>query len=332
MRPTIAITVGDPNGIGPEIILKALVRREMRSRARFAIIAPKSVFDPALAETVKFELAVVRQTSCLDGLKDDIVFIDPGLPEEFRVTPGRETKAGGQVAGRSLERALEFAVAGKVEAIVTAPLAKHLLNLAGYNYPGQTEFLADYLKVEDVVMTMISDRFRVALATTHCALSQVASLVTVRRIGKTLQVLDNDLRSRFSVREPRIAVCALNPHAGEKGMFGLEERTVISPAITEARRRGILAEGPFPADTLFSEPLGKKYDAYVAMYHDQGLIAAKMQSFERAVNYTAGLPVVRTSPDHGTAFGIAGKGVAISTSMEEAIKLASALAAEKPAG
>ncbi|MCH7756308.1 4-hydroxythreonine-4-phosphate dehydrogenase PdxA, partial [candidate division KSB1 bacterium] len=181
-------------------------------------------------------------------------------------------------------------------------------------------------RVEDVVMILLSDRFRVGLVTTHCALSEVAQLLTSERILRKLQIASQDLHTRFKVTNPRIAVAALNPHAGENGMFGHQEREIIIPAIAAAKKLGLDVSGPFPADTLFARVDKQKFDLYLAMYHDQGLIPLKMKAFGKGVNYTAGLPFIRTSPDHGTAFDIAGKGIADSSSMEEAIKLAVELA------
>jgi len=303
--PTIAITVGDPNGIGPEVIGKALSKKEIQQICHPVVIGPLSLFK---------QLAKKGQVS------------SPEFNEEIKLRPGEVNKSGGMIAGKALEMALELALTGEARAVVTAPISKESLNLAGYSYPGHTEFFAEKTRVEDVVMILMSDGFRVGLVTTHCALSEVAQLLTSKKIVRKLQIANQDLQRRFKITNPRIAVAALNPHAGENGMFGHQEREIITPAITAARKLGMDVSGPFPADTLFARVDKQKFDLYLAMYHDQGLIPLKMKAFGKGVNYTAGLPFIRTSPDHGTAFDIAGKGMADSSSMEEAIKLAVELA------
>ncbi len=323
-RPRIAISTGDPNGIGPEVILKALCRPDIRALANFTITGPKRVFESVRDDKGRALLPVITRDA-----DDALVFAEPEGAADYSPELGKVCRAGGLIAGVSIEAALQLARQGAADAVVTAPISKHALNLAGYAFPGHTELLAKYFEVDKVVMMMVCDAFRVALVTTHCALSRVSSLLSKDGIVTTVRILHSDLVTRFEIRRPRIAVCALNPHAGEHGMFGKEEQTIISPAISELKNAGFEVDGPYPADTLFTTIEQNKYDAYLAMYHDQGLIPAKMRSFERTVNYTAGLPVVRTSPDHGTAYDIAGKGIATSTSIEEAIKLASALAAKK---
>lgn len=303
--PTIAITVGDPNGIGPEVIRKALSKKEIQEICHPVVIGPFSLFE---------QLAGKGQ------------LLSPELNEEIKLRPGGVSKSGGRIAGKALEMALKLVLTGEARAVVTAPISKEALNSAGYAYPGHTEFFAEKTKVEDVLMILMGCGFRVGLVTTHCALAEVVQLLTSERILRKLQIANQDLRTRFKITNPRIAVAALNPHAGENGMFGHEELEIITPAIEAARKQGVDVNGPFPADTLFARVDKQKFDLYLAMYHDQGLIPLKMKAFGKGVNYTAGLPFVRTSPDHGTAFDIAGKGVADSSSMEEAIKLAVELA------
>ncbi|TDI91903.1 MAG: 4-hydroxythreonine-4-phosphate dehydrogenase PdxA [Caldithrix sp.] len=303
--PTIAITVGDPNGIGPEVIRKALSKKEIQEICHPVVIGPLSLFE---------QLAGKGQ------------LLSPELNEEIKLRPGGVSKSGGRIAGKALEMALKLVLTGEARAVVTAPISKEALNSAGYAYPGHTEFFAEKTKVEDVLMILMGCGFRVGLVTTHCALAEVVQLLTSERILRKLQIANQDLRTRFKITNPRIAVAALNPHAGENGMFGHEELEIITPAIEAARKQGVDVNGPFPADTLFARVDKQKFDLYLAMYHDQGLIPLKMKAFGKGVNYTAGLPFVRTSPDHGTAFDIAGKGVADSSSMEEAIKLAVELA------
>lgn len=263
--------------------------------------------------------------------EDELEALTFEVGKGFQIEPGKLTAGAGEIAARSLALAVQLAVEKKVDAVVTAPLSKKSLNLAGYSYPGQTEFLAEKTRTGDVVMVLLSGSFRVGLVTTHCAIAEVSSLLSKGKILSKLKILNEDLRSRFGISSPRIAVTALNPHAGEDGLFGNEEFEIISPAIRAANKSGIDVRGPFPADTLFARVETQDFDAYLAMYHDQGLIPLKMKSFGHGVNYTAGLPIIRTSPDHGTAFDIAGKGVADPGSMVEAINLAVKLATRSKA-
>lgn len=323
--PRIAITVGDPNGIGPEIILKALSKGLFRE-VEFLILGPKQLFlesvkslGPVLQVTLELDNEQLSDYNFDDG---NIVFVKlPGFREEA-VTIGKVTEYGGLIAAESLHLGIALGRKNQIDAIVTAPLSKQALHQAGYSYPGHTEFLAHGFGVDDVVMLMISGDFRVGLVTTHCALSHVPRLISVEAILKKIRIIDDDLRRRFNIVSPKIAVSALNPHAGEAGLFGNEEIESITPAINQAQSEGINAVGPFPADTLFVKAEKKPFDAYLAMYHDQGLIPVKQKYFGKVVNYTAGLPLIRTSPDHGTAFDIAGKGSASPSSIIEAIHLA----------
>lgn len=332
-KPIIAITIGDANGIGPEVTLKALAQKPLRDTCRAVIVAPISVVHQTLPRIdVALKLQEWSEFGNSFPADDEIAALTFETGADFRVEPGRVTAAAGKVAARSLEIALELALAKKVDAVVTAPISKKSLNLAGYHYPGHTEFLAEMTQAADVVMVLLSGNFRVGLATTHCALAEIPALLSQDKIVRKLKILSEDLRRRFKIANPKIAVAALNPHAGEDGMFGNEEIEIIGPAIAQAQALGVEAAGPFPADTLFARVDERPFDAYFAMYHDQGLIPLKMKSFGRAVNYTAGLPIIRTSPDHGTAFDIAGKGAADPGSMVEAITLAIKLAAHSQTG
>ncbi len=330
-HPIIAITIGDPNGIGTEIILKALSKKAIREIYRPIIIGPAEVLREQLGLlSLNLTLEEVNSPSN-SGSTNTIAVLSSGFAKGFKWEPGKESMSAGAVAGKALEVAAELAMMKQVEAVVTAPISKKVFHLAGYDYPGQTEFFAARTQTTDVVMVLLSENFRVGLATTHCPLSKVSALLDQEKILRKVQIFHRDLQIRFGIVHPRIAVAALNPHAGEDGLFGSEEKEIILPAVSSARALGLDVSGPFPADTLFARFKEKKFDGYLAMYHDQGLIPLKMQSFGRAVNYTAGLPIIRTSPDHGTAFDIAGKGVADSGSMEEAIKLAVYLAGRSQA-
>ncbi|MFQ5675705.1 MAG: 4-hydroxythreonine-4-phosphate dehydrogenase PdxA [bacterium] len=325
-RPVIALTIGDPNGVGPEVLLRALANESIRRLLTPIVVGPRPVLEKQLKT---LGLKVTLSTASLPrptDRDDEIPVVDEGLDRRLEITPGKITRAGGMIAGQALEQALELADKGVLSALVTAPISKEALHLAGYNYPGHTEFLAEKSNVDDVVMVLLSGNFRVALVTTHCPLSEVPQRLSVEKIVRKLQILDKDLSNRFRINKPKIAVAALNPHAGENGLFGHEEQEIILPAIRAAQELGIDVHGPFSADSLFTGIDKKRFDVYLAMYHDQGLIPLKMRAFGKGINYTAGLPLIRTSPDHGTAFDIAGRGVADSTSMEEAIKLAVRLA------
>ncbi|NIR50764.1 4-hydroxythreonine-4-phosphate dehydrogenase PdxA [candidate division KSB1 bacterium] len=326
-RPLIAVTIGDPNGIGPEVVLKALFKAELTKACRPIVIGPTHVIEEHLnLLQLDRELSVNSSIDEITFFEDRVNILDTGFDADFSPQAGQISGMAGKIAGKALELAVRLAMEAKVEAIVTGSISKEAFHLAGYDFPGQSEFLAAATKTDEIVMVLLSDNFRVGLVTTHCALSEVPKRLNELLILNKIEVLDKDLRQRFRIPNPRIAVTGLNPHAGEGGLLGNEEPDIIVPAIDTANRRGVNVAGPYPADTMFARCETIQADAYLAMYHDQGLIPLKMRSFGRGVNYTAGLPIIRTSPDHGTAFDIAGKGRANSMSMEEAIKLAVKLA------
>jgi 4-hydroxythreonine-4-phosphate dehydrogenase len=325
---TIAITIGDMNGIGPEVTLKALAQiLASPKNFRAAIIGPAAVMEFWQTHLrLTLPLPRISTWEAWPAGAPVVLFDESGEPAPVKI--GALSTQAGKIAGAALRRAVALAQEKKVQAIVTAPVNKHALHLAGYRYPGQTELLAEGLGARDFAMMLVAEDFRVALVTTHLPLRQVAAALSTDLILHRLRVIHQDLSSRFRLAAPRIAVTGLNPHAGEGGLLGEEEQTIITPAIQLARAEGIAADGPFSADALFGQYKNKRFEAYLAMYHDQGLIPLKMFGFGRAVNYTAGLPVIRTSPDHGTAFDIAGKNLADAASMVEAIRLAADLLAE----
>lgn len=295
--PRLAITLGDPRGIGPEIV--------------------KAV----LAEGIEAEVTAIGAREQIEPLEvADRVPVGSWQAEPAGVARSRASLAG-LIAGRAIERAAALALEGKVDAIVTAPVEKHALHLAGFRYPGHTEWLAHLAGDVDVAMMLASDRLRVVLATTHMPLRDVPLVLTTNLLERTGRITIEALRNWFGIAEPRLAVCALNPHAGESGLFGDEETRIMAPAV--ARLNAI---GPLPADTVFVRALAGEFDAVLAPYHDVGMTAIKVASFGKAVNVTLGLPFVRTSPDHGTAFDIAGTGRADPGSMRAAIALALQLA------
>ncbi len=304
--PTIGITMGDPAGIGPEVVVQALNTGKFQRSCHPVVIGSP---------------AVIRRAG---GEKLDIIV--SGKVDLRKVPPAKVSPVAGLAAAEAIRMAVRMALDGDLAAVVTAPVCKQALHLAGYVYPGQTEFLADLTGSSRFAMMLVKEPLRVVLATTHVPLSRVSGLITKERVLNAILLAHSALRQQFGIHRPRVAICALNPHAGEGGIFGNQEQKSILPAIHEASRRGVIAQGPFPADTLFVPRTSQRWDAIVAMYHDQGLIPIKMGGFGRAVNVTLGLPIIRTSPDHGTAFDIVGKGKADPTSMIRAIQLAVELA------
>jgi 4-hydroxythreonine-4-phosphate dehydrogenase len=292
----IAVTSGEPAGIGPEIC--ARIARDFGDKV--VILGDRSLFP---------EIHAVEH-----------------LPLARPAVPGKLDPANGRYVLSLLDRAVRGCMSGEYAAMVTAPVQKSVINEAGAPFIGHTEYLAEKAGVAQVVMMLAGGGLRVALATTHLALSEVPKAITRKGLVKTLQIMQGDLRARFHIPRPRILVAGLNPHSGEAGHFGSEDAEVIAPAVAEARAAGIEAAGPLPADTLFVPERLKHADAVLAMYHDQGLPVLKYASFGRGVNVTLGLPFVRTSVDHGTALDIAGTGRADPGSLIEAVKLAIELA------
>ncbi|PIQ61382.1 MAG: 4-hydroxythreonine-4-phosphate dehydrogenase PdxA [Bacteroidetes bacterium CG12_big_fil_rev_8_21_14_0_65_60_17] len=323
----IACTLGDPNGIGPEVVFKAL-RDETLCRSctmEFILLGPGSVLAAEFGRA-----ALERGGVSLHGIRVVLTAVDtPANTNEpaaadasFTAEPGRLSAEAGQRAMWSVERAVDLCLAGEADAIVTAPISKEAVHLGGYAIPGHTEFLAARTGAAHVTMMLVSDDLRVAVATGHIPLSSVATALSTDLVLTHLHTIDHGLRTGFAVASPRIAVLGLNPHAGDGGVLGTEEAVCIEPAIERARAEGIDARGPFPADGFFGSGSHGDVDCILAMYHDQGLAPFKALSFGRGVNVTLGLPFVRTSPDHGTAFGIAGRGVARADSTREAIRTA----------
>lgn len=277
-QPIIAVTLGDPAGIGPEVVSKALR-------------------DPRIGRMATWMLF--------------------GKSSSRKISP----RKAGEISFAALNDAVFAVKSGICSALVTAPVSKSNLQSAGFRFPGQTEFLADAFGIRRTIMMMAAERLKVSLVTIHHPLKKIFPLLTTDRIVETVAITDGALRKDFRIRRPRIAVCGLNPHAGEGGIFGHEEKGIILPAIRRARTRGMKVSGPYPADSVFYEALDGKFDAVVSLYHDQGLAPFKTLFFRDGVNVTLGLPIIRTSPDHGCAFDIAGRGMADPTSMKEAMRL-----------
>jgi 4-hydroxythreonine-4-phosphate dehydrogenase len=340
VKPVIAITMGDPAGIGPEIIVKALSKPLMNRIDRIA--RPVVVGDRGILERVSrrlkssCEIRTLLDLETIRPLRTALSVIDLKNvnPSDFVI--GQASAAGGQAAVEAIRKAVQLALARRVAAIVTAPISKEAVHAAGYPYPGHTELLAELSGSKEVGMLMVSPPrskkdfgLRILLATTHLALRDLPGRLTRERVGTAIRLAHEAARGYFGIRRPRLAVAGLNPHAGEGGLFGREEGEIIQPAVEQARRDGIPVSGPFPADSLIRRAFEGRYDLVVAMYHDQALIPIKLLGFGRAVNVTVGLPFIRTSPDHGTAYDIAGKGMADPSSLVEAIRLAVDFSAKK---
>ncbi len=323
-RPFIGISMGDPAGVGPEVILKHLIY-EHSSKYKVVVFGSKDVFEFYLE---RFNLAMqINSISSLDRIDKEFKEGELNIVEagEFNIkdlTIGKVNKRCGDIAFKSFTKAIEAAQKNLVHAIVTAPFSKEAVNLAGHRYAGHTEILAEMTGVKDYVMMLAAKRFRIALVTTHVALRDVPKLVTKENVLKTIKITHSDLKKWFGIENPRLAVASLNPHRSEGGLMGDEEEKQIIPAIKQARSEGINVEGPFSADTIFVREKRSKYDCFVTMYHDQGLSVLKALYFDSSVNITLGIPIIRTSPDHGTAFDIAGKFIANHRSFTEAVKQA----------
>ncbi|NYE63251.1 4-hydroxythreonine-4-phosphate dehydrogenase [Duganella sp. 1224] len=340
MRPAIAVTVGEPAGIGPEISLRAAWARRhavncvLLGDAAFLAMTAADI-DPAIRVS-SLSLMAVRNGGLPHFGPERLTVID--VPLSAHVVPGQLDKENGRAVLATLDAAIEGVGAGWFEAVVTAPLQKSTINDAGVPFSGHTEYFAEKTATPQVVMMLAGPQavegelngkpLRVALATTHLPLKDVAAALSQQGLARILAILDADLRGKFGLAAPRILVCGLNPHAGENGYLGREEIEVIAPAIAAARARGIDARGPYPADTLFQPKYLRDSDCVLAMYHDQGLPVLKYATFGHGVNITLGLPLIRTSVDHGTALDLAaqGPGRADCGSMEQAISAALAMA------
>ncbi|MBM4124737.1 MAG: 4-hydroxythreonine-4-phosphate dehydrogenase PdxA [Nitrospira sp.] len=326
-KPILALTMGDPAGIGPEVIAKVMAGPEIHRLCRPLIIGSQAVMERTV-RTLRLPLQAVRvEGHELRGRRDKLPILDPLVHPLGRFQVGRVSQSCGAASVAFITKAVRLAEAGCVDAIVTGPINKEAINKAGFDYPGHTELLADLTRSREVGMMILGGPLKIMFVTTHVAIHDLPEALNTARVGKAIRLADRALREYFGLAKPRIGVAALNPHAGEGGLFGDEEGRVILPAARRARAAGILASDPLPADTLFGKAVRGDYDGIVAMYHDQGLIPLKLVAFGRCVNLTVGLPIIRTSVDHGTAFDIAGKGVADPGSLIEAVKLAARLAA-----
>ncbi len=336
-EPVIAITMGDPMGIGPEVVAKALCDPAILRLGKFVVYGQNQPLvdaaDRAGMRPFWFRIAKENMPTSR-GVAAEPVVLDYGH-EDSLPHAHAPSRAGGLLSKAFVEDAIADALrpvgdARRVDAVVTGPISKESWSMAGFKWPGHTELFAARCKATRHTMLFESPRLRVALATAHVPLMDIRNMLTIGRVFDPIDLGYNYCR-QLGIEKPKIAVCGLNPHAGEHGLFGDEEERVIAPAIEIARRNGIDVRGPFPGDTIFIDAAAGKWDLVVAMYHDQGLIPVKLLGFDRAVNVTIGLSMVRTSPDHGTAFDIASKNTASPNSMKAAIELAVKLAHAKAA-
>ncbi len=325
--PIIALTLGDPAGTGPELILKALAQPDVRALGTLLVVGDAAVLARAqrFTGTTLPIRAVKNAAGAPEFAADGVAVLDLANIDAARHQLGRIDPMCGQAAYESIKRATELALAGDVGAIVTSAINKAALNAAGHHFDGHTGLLAQLCGAPGATMMLVADTLRVSHVSTHVSLRQAIDRVRPERIVKVLQ-LTHDAMRRLGIEKPRLAVAGLNPHASEGGLFGDEEEKFIAPAIAQARALGLDAHGPFAGDTIFFRTLQREFDAAVAMYHDQGHVAAKMLGIWRGVNVTLGLPIIRTSVEHGTDFANAGTGRGDPRSLIEAIKLAASMA------
>lgn len=342
-KPVLGITLGDPSGIGPEIIVRALARPDIYEMAQPLVIGRTEILAETI-ERLKLSISVNGVASPEAGVYrlGVIDVLDLALPAAADWKLGEVSKTSGEISFRAVKTAIELAMDGKIDAVVTTPINKEAINLAGHRFAGHTEIFAHYTRTEEYCMMLAHGDFRVGHVSTHVSLREACDLATEERVARVIELM-NEALVGLGIEKPRLAVAGLNPHAGEGGLFGREEIEEIIPAIRTARAAGIDAQGPFPPDTLFPKLKGKFFDAAVCMYHDQGHIPTKLLGFQyeistgkwssvEGVNITLGLPIIRVSVDHGTAFDIAGKGIANEASLVDAITYAARLSALKTSG
>lgn len=330
--PLLGLTMGDPAGIGPEVIAKAVAGRALRRICYPIVIGSLPVMERTI-KSLRLKLNAFRVDGHepLPRQNGAIAVLDPLETPLKRFTPGVAAAETGAASVAFIKKGVELARIGCIDGIVTAPINKEAINMGGCHYPGHTELLADLTQASESGMMIVGGPLRIMFVTTHVAIKDLPAQLTQARIEKGIRLAHAALTTLFGIKKPTIGVAALNPHAGEHGLFGDEETRVIRPAARVARAQGILASDPLPADTLFGKAAKGQYDGIVALYHDQGLIPLKLVAFGTCVNLTVGLPIIRTSVDHGTAFDIVGKGIADPGSMLEAVKLAARIAKNRPA-
>ena len=320
-KPRIGITLGDLNGIGPEVVIKALADNRILNSITPVIYGNTRALSyyRKLMNLEEFNYSQVKSKGQFFPKAINVVNC---WEEEIRITPGQPSRETGRAALMSLRQVVEEVKEGHLDGFVTAPIDKNTVYGDDFPYHGHTEFLTDTFQATESLMLMVGEQLKVGLVTEHLPLSDVSKHITAERVELKIRLFELSLKSDFLITKPRIAVLGLNPHAGDEGLLGKEENTVIKPVIADLKNKGKLIFGPFPADGFFGSGQHEKYDGILAMYHDQGLIPFKYIDFQTGVNFTAGLPTVRTSPDHGTAYNIAGKNMADESSLRRAIFLA----------
>jgi 4-hydroxythreonine-4-phosphate dehydrogenase len=313
---TYVFTCGDVNGIGPEIVVKTLNRKLPSKKRKIIFVCPKNVFLNTISQTIpKFSYTIVNSVNSVYDPKQVIV-LDIG---NCRQSLGKVNKNAGYSSYKAILTACELTKNGIADSIITAPISKLAFSKAGIDFPGHTELLADFFSVKKYSMMFVSKKMIAGLATIHIPIGKIVSSMTKDRLTNTISVITNSMINDFNIAKPKIALLGLNPHAGENGKIGLEEETIIKPVLKKYKN---IVDGPFVPDAYFGNKLFNKYDCTIGLYHDQVLIPFKLLNFNRGVNFTAGLPIVRTSPDHGTAFDIASDGIANPSSMIEAFNYA----------
>ncbi len=331
--PHIGITMGDPAGVGPEIIVMALTNATLFESCRPVVLGDRAVLSDTISwlrqkGLIQREMTVNAVSAPAKGIhRPGFIDLMPvsDLASE-RITPGKPVVAGGRAMVEYILQAVKMAAENEIQGMVTAPISKVLMHRAGYKYDGHTQLIAHKTGARNYVMMLAGSRLRVVLVTIHCALRDVPERLNQDGVYNTIAVTAKALKEDLGIENPRLAVAALNPHGGEEGLFGTEERDVIGPAVSRAQEEGFSVEGPFPADTLFHQAAAGRFEAVVCMYHDQGLIPLKLLHFSDAVNVTLGLPIIRTSVDHGTAYDIAGAGRADPSSLNAAVLMAAKMA------
>ncbi len=321
-KPIIGITIGDINGIGPEVVMKSFTDNRILKNF-IPVIYASTKFISHYRKILSIDNFNFHQAKSLDGLNYKKLNVINCWQDNVEVTPGESNELGGKYALLSMEMAVDDLINEKIDAMVTAPINKENIQSDNFDFPGHTEYLTEKAGKKDSLMLMVSDKLRVGMATGHIPLKKVSETLTSELLTDKISILNNSLKKDFNIQKPRIAVLGLNPHAGENGLLGQEEKDIIVPVIKHCKeKKDIMAFGPFPADGFFGNFQYQFFDGVLAMYHDQGLIPFKNISFEEGVNFTAGLPIVRTSPDHGTAYNLVGKNTANYRSFQEAVFLA----------
>lgn len=316
--PIIGVSLGDINGVGPEVIIKTFLDSRLLKMLTPVVYGNGKIIS-YYRKILKTEGPKYHQIQEFHQAKPKTINILNCWEDSVTIRPGTATPEAGKYALRSLEMATDDLIAQKLDGLVTAPINKKTMQQESFNFPGHTEFLVNRTGAKRGLMLMISENLRIGVVTGHLPLSKVVENITGERVADKLDILEESLKNDFGIDKPKIAVLGLNPHAGDEGLLGMEEQELIGPLIREHKNQGKLIFGPFPADGFFGSQTFLKYDAVLAMYHDQGLIPFKSLSFGSGVNYTAGLPVIRTSPDHGTAYAIAGKNLADESSFRAAL-------------